>query len=70
MGNNFLNKAGEMHLHSVGDKLLESTGEDDSTLLGKLWTVLGKWLHWVCLYSVGEQSCTLLRNIKTARDVC
>ena len=37
-------------MYSVGDKLPESTGEDDSTLLGKLWTVLGKWLHWcVCI---------------------
>ena len=37
-----LNLAGEMYLCSAGDKLPESTGEDDSTLAGKLFsTALG-----------------------------
>ena len=39
--------AEEMHLYSAGDKLPESTGEDDSTLAGKLFLdCTGKWLHW------------------------
>ena len=32
---NLLNLAGEIHLYSAGDKLPESTGNDDSTLAGK-----------------------------------
>ena len=42
-----MNKAGETRSYSAGDKLPESTGdklptgEIDSTLLGRLWTVLG-----------------------------
>ena len=42
-----MNKAGETHSCSAEDKLPESTGdklptgEIDSTLLGRLWTVLG-----------------------------
>ena len=42
-GDNLLNMAGEIRLYSGGDKLPESTGEDDSTLLGKL---LRTGLHW------------------------
>ena len=34
---NLLNLAGEMYLYFAGDKLPESTGEDDSTLSGKLF---------------------------------
>ena len=58
-----MNMAGEIHLHSAGDKLPESTGENDSNLEGKLFqTALGKWLHWgylvfrrgTFLYSVEE----------------
>ena len=53
-----MNKAGETHSYSAGDKLPESTGDKlpeiagdmDSTLLGSFWIVLGKWLHWgVCI---------------------
>ena len=56
-------------MYSAGDKLPESTGDDASTLLEKLFqTVLGKWLHWGILYSTGEHSYTPLRNIKTVGD--
>ena len=42
--------AGDKLPESTGDKLPKSTGEIDSAFLGKLWTVLGKWLHWgVCI---------------------
>ena len=57
-------------MYSAGDKLPESTGEDDSTLLGKLFFRL----HWGngstggILYSAGEHSYTPLRNIKTVGD--
>ena len=37
-----------MHLNSAGDKLPESTGEDDSTPLGKLFR-----LHWENFNSTG-----------------
>ena len=57
-------------MYSAGDKLPESTGDDDSTPLGKLFqTVLGKYcLHWGILYAAREHSYTSLRNIKTAGD--
>ena len=58
-------------LYSAGGKLPESTGDVDSTPLGKLFfqTVLGKYDSTRgILYSVGEHSYTLLRNIKTAGD--
>ena len=35
MGNDLLNKVGERRMYSAGDKLPDSTGEDDSILLGK-----------------------------------
>ena len=70
-GNDPLNLAGEIYcLYSAGDKLPESTGDNDSIPLGKLFqTVLGKYLlHWGILYSSGEHSYTPLRNIKTVGD--
>ena len=59
-------------MYSAGDKLPESTGDDASTLLGKLFsdrageilTPLGG-----ILYSVGEHSYTLLGYIKTVEDI-
>ena len=32
---------------STRDKLPESTGEIDTTLLGKLLDCTGEWLHWM-----------------------
>ena len=68
-----MNKVGEMRSYSVedrlpesiGDKLSESTGEDDSTFLGKLFRLYWGMVPLGCLYSAGEQS-----YIKTARDAC
>ena len=59
--------AGEMHLFSAGDKLPKSTGEDDSTLEGKLFfrPYWGNGSTGGILYSAGEHSYTLLRNINT-----
>ena len=73
MGDNLLSKVGERRMYSAGDKppkstrdkLPESTGEDDSTLLGNFWTGLGEGLRWGVWYSVEEQS-----YLKTAGDVC
>ena len=53
VGERRMYSAGAKLPESTGDKLLESTGEDDSTLLGKLWTVLGKWLHWISIFRRG-----------------
>ena len=57
---------GRGEMHSAGDKLPGSTGEDDSTLLGRLsWTALREVAPLGCLDSAGEQS-----YIKTAGDAC
>ena len=66
---NLLNLAGEIYLHSAGDKQPESTGEDDSTLVGKPFR-----LRWGndstrgILYSAREHSYIMLRNIKFVGD--
>ena len=66
-----MNSAGEIHLHSAGDKLPESTGEDDSTLAGKLFRLCrGNGSTGGILYSAGEQSYISSRNIKTVGDAC
>ena len=46
----------ERYLYSAGDKLPGSTGEIDSTLLGKLLDCTGEMAPLGCLYSAGEQS--------------
>ena len=45
-----------MRSYSAGDKLPESTGDIDSTLLGKLLDCIGEVAPLGCLYSVEEQS--------------
>ena len=50
---------------STGDKLPKSTGEIDSTLLGKLLDCTREVAPLGCLYSAGEQSYT-----KTVGDAC
>ena len=63
--------AGERYLYFVGDKLPESTEEDDSTLAGKLFR-----LRWemaplgVSCIPPGNNLIFLSRNIKTAGDAC
>ena len=72
-----MNKAGEMRMYSAGDKLPESTGdklpesagEIDSTFLGKLWTVLGKWLHWLSGIPPGNNLRSRLLGM-LVRNVC
>ena len=67
MGNNLLNMAGETHLHSAGDKLPESTGEDDSTLLGKLLDCTGEMAPLGHLYSAVEQFYTSVEEYQDCR---
>ena len=56
-------------MYSAGDKLPESTEEDDSTPLGKLFRLRwGNGSTGGVLHSSGEHSYIPLRNIKTARD--
>ena len=55
-GDKLPKSTGDKLPESTGEELPESTGEDDSTLLGKLLDCTREWLHWVCLYSAGEQS--------------
>ena len=63
--------AGERYLHSTGDKLPKSLGEDDSTLAGKLFG-----LRWemaplgVSCIPPGNNLIFLSRNIKTVGDAC
>ena len=73
MGNNLLNRAGEMRSYSAGDKLPESTGDKLQNRLGRMiqlsWgnfsDCTGEWLHQGVLYSAGEQS-----DIKAVGDAC
>ena len=61
--------AGEIHLHSAGNKLPESTGEDDSTLEGKLFRLCwGMAPMGVSCIPPGNNLIFLSRNIKTAGD--
>ena len=60
---------GRFMLYFAGGKLPESTGEDDSTLLGKLFRLRwGNGSTGCILYSSRKHSYTLLRNIKTVGD--
>ena len=63
---------GRFILYSAGDKLPESTGDDASTPLGKLFFRLC-WENFNStggiLYFSGEHSYTSLANIKTAGDI-
>ena len=69
-GEGYLYSAGDKLPESTGDTLPESTGEIDSTFLGKLWTVLGKWLHWGIWIPPGNNLIFPSRNIKTIGDAC
>ena len=62
---------GERFLYSAGDKLPESTGEDDSTPLGKLFRLCWEMapLGVACI-PPGNNLIFPLRNIKTVGDAC
>ena len=62
--------AGEMHLHSAGDKLPESTGEMVQLSWGNFWTALGNGSLGVSCILPGNNLIFLSRNIKTAGDAC
>ena len=56
-------------MRSAGDMLPKSTGDDDSTLLGKIFILrLGNDSTVDILYSSGEHSYIMLGNIKTVGD--
>ena len=62
--------AGDKLPESTGDKPPETAGDMDSTLLGKLWTVLRNGSTRVPCIPPGNNLIFPSRNIKTAGDAC